>query len=140
MHNKGGVAGALFADGFYYLFGYCAYLFPIMVGYIAWLIRQQEYKVIFAKPHLIIMLNIGFLLVLSAGCGPLAIYFSPDNMLFNYGSGGILGHLVSENLQNLFNQLVTTILLLSLFLLGTILLIHQSWLKLIYRAFTNRNR
>ena len=38
--NAGGVAGAWFADFFLYLFGYLAYLFPVMVGYCGWLTLQ----------------------------------------------------------------------------------------------------
>ena len=38
--NIGGVAGAWFADAFLFLFGYLAYLFPLMVGYSAWLLYR----------------------------------------------------------------------------------------------------
>jgi len=36
--NAGGVAGAWFADVFLYMFGFLAYLFPIMVAYSGWLL------------------------------------------------------------------------------------------------------
>jgi len=40
INNAGGVAGALFADIFLYLFGLMAYLFPVMVVYSGWLLFQ----------------------------------------------------------------------------------------------------
>jgi S-DNA-T family DNA segregation ATPase FtsK/SpoIIIE len=60
IKNKGGVAGALFADLFFYLFGYFAYLFPIMVGYIGWLIYQGRHHAILAEPKSLIVPGIGF--------------------------------------------------------------------------------
>ena len=36
--NLGGVAGAWFADAFFYLFGYLAFLAPVIVIYSGWLI------------------------------------------------------------------------------------------------------
>ena len=36
--NQGGRVGAWIADVFLYLFGYMAYLFPIMVAYSGWLL------------------------------------------------------------------------------------------------------
>ena len=38
IHNKGGVVGAWIADVFLYLFGYLAYLLPVMVGYFGWMV------------------------------------------------------------------------------------------------------
>ena len=38
INNAGGVVGALIADILFYLFGYLAYLLPVMVAYSGWLI------------------------------------------------------------------------------------------------------
>lgn len=138
--NNGGIAGALFADSFYYLLGYSAYLPPIIAAYIAWLIYQQACQTVFAKPYLVILPSIGFLLILVTNCGLLTMHLASANIPFPYNSGGELGLFVVKHIQSLFNQLASTILLVSLFLLGMVLLIHQSWLFLIYRAFINRNR
>ncbi|HKH21392.1 MAG TPA: DNA translocase FtsK 4TM domain-containing protein, partial [Gammaproteobacteria bacterium] len=40
--NLGGVAGAWFADAFFYVFGYLAYLAPIAVIYSGWLINRGQ--------------------------------------------------------------------------------------------------
>ena len=40
IYNLGGITGAWFADIFFYLFGYLAYLFPVMVAFSGWLILR----------------------------------------------------------------------------------------------------
>ncbi len=67
VKNKGGIVGALFADLFIHLFGYFAYLFPLMVGYMGWLIYQGRHHDILAEPKSLIVPGIGFVFTLSAG-------------------------------------------------------------------------
>jgi S-DNA-T family DNA segregation ATPase FtsK/SpoIIIE len=130
VHNKGGVAGALFADIFYYLFGYFAYLFPIMVGYVGWIVYQGKHHAILAEPRHLVVPGIGFLITISAGCGFAIVHFSSGGMLLPSHAGGILGSLVGKNLQDVFDQLGATLLLLGLFFTGITLLTGLSWLKL----------
>ena len=40
--NRGGVAGAWFADVFLHLFGYLSYLVPAMLAYSAWLVLKKR--------------------------------------------------------------------------------------------------
>ena len=42
IENAGGRAGAWFSDVFLQFFGYIAYIFPLMVGYVAYLSYQSE--------------------------------------------------------------------------------------------------
>ncbi len=130
VRNKGGIAGALFADIFYYLFGYFAYLFPIMVGYVGWIVYQGKHHAILAEPRHLVIPGIGFLLTISAGCGFAIVHFSAGGMLLPSHAGGVLGTLVGKNLQDVFDQLGATLLLLGLFLTGITLLTGLSWLKL----------
>ncbi|MCV6637942.1 DNA translocase FtsK 4TM domain-containing protein [Candidatus Albibeggiatoa sp. nov. NOAA] len=130
IQNKGGIAGALFADIFYYLFGYFAYLFPIMVGYVGWIIYQGKHHAILAEPRHLVVPGIGFLITISAGCGFAIVHFSAGGMLLPSHAGGVLGSLVGKSLQNIFDQLGATLLLLGLFFTGITLLTGLSWLKL----------
>lgn len=130
VHNKGGIAGAFFADIFYYLFGYFAYLFPIIVGYLGWIVYQGKHHAILAEPRHLVVPGIGFLITISAGCGFAIVHFSAGGMLLPSHAGGILGMLVGKNLQNVFDQLGATLLLLGLFFTGITLLTGLSWLKL----------
>ncbi len=44
VRNAGGITGAYIADIFYTLFGFMAFLFPIMLGYRAWLILRDRHQ------------------------------------------------------------------------------------------------
>lgn len=126
VKNKGGVAGALFADVFLYLFGYFAYLFPMIVGYVGWLVYHGRHHEIIADPKSTIIPSIGFILTLSAGCGLAIVHFSSETVF----AGGILGRLVGQSLQSVFSHLGATLLLLAVFLTGVTLLTGLSWMKL----------
>lgn len=130
VQNKGGIAGAFFADIFYHFFGYFAYLFPIIVGYVGWLIYQEKHHALLAEPKHLIIPGIGFVLTLSAGCGFAMVHFSAGGMLLPTHAGGALGILVGKGLQDIFDQLGATLVLLGLFLTGITLLTELSWLKL----------
>ncbi|MEZ5672728.1 MAG: DNA translocase FtsK 4TM domain-containing protein [Thiotrichaceae bacterium] len=59
VRNRGGIAGALFADIFFYLFGYLAYLFPLGGCYIGWLVYQGKHRDLLDEPHKIMVQGIG---------------------------------------------------------------------------------
>jgi S-DNA-T family DNA segregation ATPase FtsK/SpoIIIE len=130
IKNKGGVAGALFADLFFYLFGYFAYLFPIMVGYIGWLIYQGRHHAILAEPKSLIVPGIGFVLTLTAGCGLAIVHFMVESALLPTHAGGILGMWTGNGLVSIVDRLGATLILLAIFFTGITLLTGLSWLKL----------
>lgn len=130
VRNKGGVAGALFADIFFYLFGYFAYLFPLMVGYSGWLIYQGRHHDILAEPKNLIIPSIGFVLTLSAGCGLAIVHFMAESALLPTHAGGILGLWIGNGLVAIVDRLGATLILLALFFTGMTLLTGLSWLKL----------
>lgn len=130
VRNKGGVAGALFADIFFYLFGYFAYLFPIMVGYSGWLIYQGRHHDILAEPRNLIIPSIGFILTLSAGCGLAIVHFMAESALLPTHAGGILGLWIGNGLVSIVDRLGATLILLALFFTGMTLLTGLSWLRL----------
>lgn len=129
--NTGGIAGALFADIFVYMFGYFAYLFPIMVSYLGWLIYRGKHRDILAEPRSLIVPGTGFILTLSAGCGLMMVHFAADSsVLLTTHAGGLLGTAVGKSLKDVFSQLGATLLLIALFFTGVTLLTGLSWLKL----------
>jgi S-DNA-T family DNA segregation ATPase FtsK/SpoIIIE len=130
IHNKGGIAGAVFADIFFYLFGYFAYLFPLMVGYTGWIIYQGKHHDILAEPKSLIVPGIGFILTLSAGCGLAIVHFMAESALLPTHAGGILGLWIGNGLVSIVNRLGATLILLAIFFTGVTLLTGLSWLKL----------
>jgi S-DNA-T family DNA segregation ATPase FtsK/SpoIIIE len=126
--NQGGRVGAWIADVFLYLFGYMAYLFPVMVAYSGWLLfrgaggRGQDIN------HLAVRAA-GFVLTLGTGCGLATLHFHQVATL-PLDAGGILGNVVGNNLIEVFSPMGGTLLLLALFLAGVTLFSNLSWLLL----------
>ncbi len=131
VHNLGGLAGAWFADIVLALFGYLAYLIPIMVAYAGWLIFRQMP----VNPHewrSLALRGLGFLFTLASACGIASLY---DNQVVSslpqhVTAGGIFGDLVKNGMIYAFNQLGATLLLLAVFFSGFTLFTNLSWLKL----------
>ncbi len=129
IRNKGGIVGALFADLFFHLFGYFAYLFPLMVGYVGWIIYQGHHHTILAQPKTLIVPGIGFILTLSAGCGLGIVHFYAESILLPTHAGGILGGWIGNGLVSIVSRLGATLILIAIFFAGVTLLTGLSWLK-----------
>jgi len=133
VKNAGGVAGAYFADTLFYLFGYFAYLFPVMVAYLGWIIYQGQHHHILTEPRKWGIPIIGFAITLSAGCGLAIVHFATANVLLPSHAGGILGMAVGKTLESVFDQLGATLILLVLFFTGVTLSTGLSWLRVMDR-------
>ena len=127
--NMGGKVGAYFADLFFFLFGYLAYLAPLMVAYSGWLLYQGrlengdiDYKTLGVRWA-------GFLLTLAAGCGLASLHFLPG-FLPSF-AGGILGDITGSSFVAVFSFVGATLLLLALFFAGITIFSSFSWLWLV---------
>lgn len=130
VENSGGVAGAWFADVFLYLFGYFAYLFPVMVGIGGWLLyKEQAEDRAQALQHLGLQMA-GFVLTMMAGSGLATLRFSSKAPDLPLNSGGILGDVVGGALAGAFSPTGATLFLLALFLTGVTLFTGLSWFRL----------
>jgi DNA segregation ATPase FtsK/SpoIIIE, S-DNA-T family len=125
VSNLGGRVGAWFADVFFYLFGYLAYLAPLIVGYSGWLLYRGRRDTGELDLHTLGIRWAGFLLTLAAGCGLATMHFGPGILPLN--AGGILGQVLSGVLLSGFGMVGTTLLLLALFLAGVTLFTGLSW-------------
>ena len=131
VQNAGGVAGAWFADVFLFLFGYLAYLFPVMIalsGWLAWRWQRQDGQFhwgIFG------LRTLGFLFTLVTGAGLAALHVQAFPGSVPLHAGGILGDLVGQGLEQLFSFLGATLFLLAAFLASVTLFTGLSWLSLI---------
>jgi len=131
VQNLGGLAGAWFADVVLALFGYLAYLIPIMVAYSGWLIFRQM-PVNTHEWQSLSLRGLGFICTLASACGLASMY---DQQLVSQlpqhvTAGGIFGDLVKNGMTYAFNQLGATLLLLAVFFSGFTLFTNLSWLKL----------
>ena len=129
ISNMGGSAGAFFADLFLFLFGYLAYLAPLMVAYSGWLLYREVNEKGQADYHILGIRWGGFILTLIAGCGLSSLHF--DQGFLPSDAGGVLGNLVASAFVLAFSYVGTTLLLLALFFAGITIFTSLSWLKVV---------
>jgi len=126
VQNAGGVVGAWFSDAFLYLFGYLAYLFPVMVAYSGWLVFKGREGADSFDMRTTLLRAVGFVLTLGAGTGLATLHFMDISQL-PLNAGGILGDVIGNGLMGLLNFLGGTLLLVALFLTGVSLFTSVSW-------------
>ena len=130
VQNLAGPTGAWLADVFFTLFGYLAFLFPLMVAYVGWLIYIDRKSADAVDPRAVVLRSVGFILTLGAGCGLATLHDTNLASIMPVNAGGILGDVVGLNMQRAFSFLGATLLMLALFLSGVTLFVHLSWIKL----------
>ncbi len=132
--NMGGKVGAWLADFFLATTGYLAYLFPFMLSYAAWLYYRNQVVVAenrAVRISLILLRVIGFGLILGAGTGLAGLYIHTQWVDMPFRSGGILGNAVGFGMLSTFNLVGTSLILITLLLIGTTLFTGLSWLQLL---------
>lgn len=129
VSNLGGKVGAWFADLFFFLFGYLAYLAPVMVAYSGWLLYRGGTDTQAIDYRTLGLRWAGFLLTLAAGCGLAALHFQPAFLPDT--AGGVLGDIVGTAFLAVFNYIGATLLLLALFFAGITVFSHFSLLWLL---------
>lgn len=128
--NSGGVTGAWFSDVFLYLFGWLAYLFPVLVFVLGWLTFKARFRESLADRRHWSFRLLGFALTLVGGAGLASMHFSAILFPLPLTAGGLLGNVIAQGLVAAFSFLGATLLLLSLFLTGFSLFSGMSWLWL----------
>jgi S-DNA-T family DNA segregation ATPase FtsK/SpoIIIE len=128
VRNVGGVAGAWIADIGLLLFGYLAFLFPVMLVWWGWLIlRGQKREPVRGEAFIRLA---GFVITLIAGAALAHLHFSSGNPIMPAGGGGILGQFGGNLLAGITGFLGATLFLLALFFAGITLFSGLSWLGL----------
>ncbi len=131
--NSAGRVGAWISDLFLYIFGYFAYVFPLLLGYGAWhAYRLKRLEV--TKKHryfILIFRLLGFVAILSAGCSLISIHIWVAFSALPYSSGGILGSVIAAGLVSSFNLFGANLILIAILFIGMTLFSGFSWLKLV---------
>ncbi len=128
LQNRGGLVGAWFADVLLLLFGYMAYLLPLMLIYAGWLLYRGFPSESGFNTRLHAMRWVGFLLTLFSGTGLATLHFHVEPMTLPQDSaGGVFGLAVMDMLS-VFGLLGMTLFLLTLFLTGITLFTSLSWI------------
>jgi len=127
--NAGGPVGAWLADILYYLFGYFAYVFPVMAAVTGWRIylnRKNPEPPDFRHQALAAT---GFVLTLVGGGGLADLHFSAWAAEMPFRAGGVLGEAAAALLTDPFSFTGATLFLLALFFSGVTLATGLSWLR-----------
>ena len=129
----GGLAGAYLADMLLWLFGYVAFLLPLILGAVAWIalfgMDTDGDGEADLGPALRLIGMVGFLI---SATGLLHLRGVPAEH-FSAGAGGILGTLVGKSLLKLFGGLGGNLFLLVLFLTSVTLATGLSWFAVMER-------
>ena len=129
VRNAGGRFGAWIADFLLSVFGYVAYVFPLLICYNAWLYFRSD-NTQSLNQHLIWLRAVGAICLLVAGTGLASLHIPNLPSTVPVGAGGLLGNFVGFGLARSLNILGTTLLLLALFLSGSTLVTGISWFAL----------
>lgn len=136
VHNLAGPAGAWCADVLMSLFGYFAFLFPVLIAWRAWLVfrdKDSHWSWLMASLRFL-----GFVMTMVSATGLAYVHFKvipgtlPDiDAAGRNPAGGILGIEVGRYALANLNALGATLLLLAGFLVGMTLFTDISWIKVI---------
>ena len=130
LGNAGGVVGAYWADLSLYLFGYLAYLFPVLIALLATLVYRWQRRDGEVHWGVIGVRVLGFVLTLLAGAALARLHVEPAAGTVPLSSGGVLGNLVGDQVREAFSFTGATLLSLAMLLAGVTLFTGLSWIAL----------
>lgn len=134
--NAAGRLGAWLSDGFLYLFGYCAYIFPLMLCVSIWKsyrlrcdrsIRAEH------RSYLRLLRLSGFATLLITLCSLVTLHLQKPFSPLPYDTGGMIGASVGHRLLHELNPVGANLFLFSLLLLGTTFFSGLSWFRVFER-------
>ena len=129
--NFGGIAGAWIADLLFYLFGFLAFLLPIMIFYNGIILVRTRNLAPQDRNQMLVIRWSGFILTLISGCALSGLHFSVDPGAMPLDAGGVLGKITGEYFLHGLGFLGATVVHIALFLAGLTLFTGISWLVLI---------
>ncbi|MEX2488204.1 MAG: DNA translocase FtsK 4TM domain-containing protein [Pseudomonadales bacterium] len=131
VSNLMGSSGAWIADVLLFLFGYLAFLFPMILAWQAAHVFHKRKRWPQFNWPLFTFRCTGMVLTLTAGAGLASLHFyDPGLLVLREGSGGILGNALTEILVPMFSYPGATLVLLATFLFGVTAFTDLSWLGL----------
>lgn len=125
--NAGGPVGAWFADVFLNLFGFFAYIFPLMLAWSSWTILYQSNPDGPLNLTIINLRALGFVLTLACGSTLSSMHVADFDIPLPTGTGGILGSFFMGQMIGVFSSTGSTLLLIAMFLGGVTLFTGVSW-------------
>jgi S-DNA-T family DNA segregation ATPase FtsK/SpoIIIE len=125
--NAGGPVGAWLSSVLLTLFGYLAYLVPVIIAWSGWLLFRDREESKETDYQLLIFRWLGFFITLMAGSGLATMHVTAQTLLPE-GPGGILGKALESSLVDVVSPVGSSLFLLTLFMVGFTLFSGISWL------------
>ena len=130
IQNFGGITGAWIADLSFYLFGFLAFLLPVMIFYNGIILVKTRDSSAEERYQMLVIRWSGFIVTLISGCALASLHFGVDTAAMPAEAGGILGQITGNYFSQGLGFLGATVLHLSLFLAGLTLFSGISWIAL----------
>jgi S-DNA-T family DNA segregation ATPase FtsK/SpoIIIE len=138
LHNWGGRVGAWIADLTFYVFGFSAWWWCVMLLRSVWLgyrrLSPRLEPVEAPDPRESLIRGIGFALLMAGSVGIEYLRMHSLKVDLPRAPGGVLGELIGNATQATLGFTGSTLVLLSLFVLGFSLFFHVSWLAVAERV------
>ncbi len=128
IQNFAGVAGAWIADLSFYLFGFLAFLLPVMIYFNGIILVKTRHYSIEERYQMLLIRWAGFIVTLISGCALSSLHFGVEPGTMPADAGGILGQIAGNYFSQGLGFLGATVLYLALFLAGLTLFSGISWL------------
>jgi S-DNA-T family DNA segregation ATPase FtsK/SpoIIIE len=128
--NLGRILGAWLANFFLFLTGYLAYLVPLVLIFIGWLIYERAGKPLEKAGPLEWLARLtGLLLFILSATGLAHLHTLPPAGSMPAGGGGVIGLQVASPLLQVTGLLGSTLFLLAMVLVGLTLFAGISWFR-----------
>ena len=134
VQNAAGRVGAWISDTLLYLFGFVAVILPCAILHwcVQFYLRRRNGEAQFLQWDVMLLSRtVGFLLMVSSGCGLLTMHLIPAGFFLPSSPGGILGNVISYLTRSAFNTLGSTLLLTAVLLLSITLYAGISWFAML---------
>ncbi|NOU24559.1 MAG: DNA translocase FtsK [Methylotenera sp.] len=128
IHNAGGSVGAWLSDMLLYLFGFSAWWWAVLAFYAMWFVYLKLEVVNQSEKPFLLFNFIGFALLLVASCAIEAGHLISLPAQLPLAPGGMLGTAVDATLRSMFGYTGSSMLLLSMFVVGFSLFTGWSWI------------
>lgn len=129
IHNAAGKTGAWIADVLFSIFGYIAYIFPLVLAF-SGIFVYHDGPVRQSNPLMWTVRTLGVLIALMASCG-LASMLIHQTTVLPMNSGGLLGETIKRGMIAYLNPVGSGVLLIAFFLTGITLFTGLSWLQVL---------
>ncbi|WP_083232758.1 DNA translocase FtsK [Endozoicomonas atrinae] len=128
--NSAGRIGAWSADLLLTLFGFLAWMVPVILVVKAIKVFRYRHEPDEWNSWLLLIRSMGFILAIASGAALASLHYHALSELLPSSSGGIIGELLVQQFLPAFNVTGSTLLLMALFLLGVTLYTDLSWFRL----------